>query len=270
MLFTRPDGTKVDDVPATRRIMPFLMKTRNESAVYFEQHIDLTKTLPFIEAWNASKPERKITVFHVFTWCAVRVLAERPGLNRFVVGSRLWQRDGIWISFSAKKRLEDGAPIVVLKRRFPPDISFADCVDLIHGDVKEGRSDRESHVDKELGFFLKLPGPILRLGVALLRWLDRWNLLPGSFIHPDPMYTSLFIANLGSVGLDSAYHHLYEWGNCPFFAAIGRTRDVVTPEGTRKMCSIKYTFDERIEDGLYCAKALELLKVRLEDPSVYT
>lgn len=267
MLFTRPDGTKVDEVAATRRIMPFLMKTRNESAVYFEQQIDLTKTLPFIDEWNAAKPDKKITVFHLFTWCAVRALAERPGLNRFVMGSRIWQRDGIWISFSAKKALKDGSPIVVLKRRFAPDISFADCVDLIYGDVKEGRSDHKSHVDKELGFFLKLPGPILRFGVALLRWLDRWNLLPGSFIHPDPMYASMFIANLGSVRLESAYHHLYEWGNCPFFAALGHTKDVVTPEGTKRMCSIKYTFDERIEDGLYCAKGLELLKARLEDPS---
>lgn len=247
--------------------MPFLMKSRTESAVYFEQHIDLTKTLAFIDAWNAAKPDKKITVFHIFLWSVVRAIAQRPRLNRFVMGSRLWQRDGIWISFSAKKELKDGSPLVVLKRRFAPDISFPDCVDLIYGDVKEGRSDRPSHVDKELGFFLKLPAPILRFGVAFLHWLDRWNLLPGSFIHPDPMYASMFIANLGSVRLDSAYHHLYEWGNCPFFAALGRTKDVVTPDGTRRMCSVKYTFDERIEDGLYCAKGLELVKDRLEDPT---
>lgn len=81
------------------------------------------------------------------------------------------------------------------------------------------------------------------------------------------MYASMFIANLGSVRLDSAYHHLYEWGNCPFFAVVGRTRDVATPEGKRRMCSIKYSFDERIEDGLYCAKGLELVKELLEDPT---
>jgi hypothetical protein len=33
------------------------------------------------------------------------------------------------------------------------------------------------------------------------------------------------------------------------------------------MCSVKYSFDERIEDGLYCAKGLELLKARMEDPA---
>lgn len=267
MLFTRPDATKVHDVAPTRRIMPFIMRTRTESAVYFEQHIDLTRTLPFIEAWNQAKPDRKITVFHLFLWSVVRAMAERPRLNRFVMGGQLWQRTGIWITFSAKKELKDGSPIITLKRQFEPHVTFGECVDRIYGDVKEGRSDEPSHVDKELSLFLSLPGPLLRFGVALLRWLDRWNLLPGSFIHPDPMYTSMLIANLGSVRLDSAYHHLYEWGNCPFFAALGRTRQVATPEGVRAMCSIKYTFDERIEDGLYCAKALELVKERLEDPS---
>lgn len=267
MLFTRPDGTRATDVAPSRRIMPFIMRGRNESAVYFEQQLDITRTSAFIEAWNTKYPEKKITVFHVFIYGAVKAFNERPRLNRFVMGSTIWQRDGIWISYSAKKKLEDGSPLVVLKRRFDPAQSFSEMVDFIYGDLKEGRSDKKSHVDKELGLFLSLPGPLLRLGVALLRWLDRWNLLPGSFIHPDPMYASMFVANLGSVRLEAAYHHLYEYGNIPFFAVIGRTHETHTPEGTKRTCTVKYTFDERIEDGLYCARALELLRERVENPT---
>jgi hypothetical protein len=266
MLFSRPDGKPADDVAPFRQMMPFLMPTKAQSTVFFEQHLDLTKTLPFIEAWNAAHPEKKVTVFHVFLHGVVQGLHERPRLNRFVMGSRIWQRDGIWLSFSAKKKKEDGAPIVVVKRRFEPGNSFAQLVDFVYGGLEEGRSDKVSHVDKELSIFLKLPAPLLRWGVRLFSWLDSWNLLPGSFIHPDPMYTSMFIANLGSVKLESAYHHLYEWGNCPFFAALGQTRDVVTATGTKKLCSVKYTFDERIEDGLYCAKGLERVKELVENP----
>lgn len=266
MLFTRPDGTLCKDVAPVRRIMPFIMPTRNESAVYFEQWIDLTNTQVFIDRWNAAHPEKKITVFHVFLYSVVKGLDQRPRLNRFVMGSKIWQRDGIYVSYAAKKKMEDGAPLAVLKRRFDPAQSFAEMVDFVYGDVKEGRSDKKSHVDKELGVFMLIPAFLLRIGVALVKWADSWNLLPGSFIHPDPMYTSMFIANLGSVKLDSAYHHLYEWGNCPFFAALGRTQDVVTPTGTKKMCSIKYSFDERVEDGLYCAKGLDVVRQLLENP----
>ncbi|MDP1915349.1 MAG: hypothetical protein Q8L14_03820 [Myxococcales bacterium] len=267
MLFTRHDGTKCTDIAPTRAIMPFIMPTRSESAVYFEQWIDLTKTLAFLETWNAANPERKATTFHVFLWAATYSIDQRPRLNRFVIGSRIWQRHGIHLSYAAKKRLEDGAPLVVLKRKFDPSHSFAQLVDFVYADVKEGRSDKKNHVDKELNIFLRIPAPILRIGVGLVRWLDAWNLLPRSFIDPDPLYCSMFVANLGSVKLDSAYHHLYEYGNCPFFAALGRTQTIVTPDGPKQMCSIKYSFDERVEDGLYCAKGLELLKQRMEDPA---
>ena len=272
-LFKRPDGTRASDVAPFRQMMPFLMRGRTESAVYFEQDLDLTKTQAFIDRHNATH-EQRITVFHLFTWAIAHVLHERPRMNRFVVGSRVYQRDGVWISYSAKKAMADGSPIVVLKRKFDPNMTFEQTVAFMHGDVKEGRSDRKSHMDKELSFFLKLPAFLLRFGVGVVRWLDSVNLLPGAFIHPDPMYASMFIANLGSVKLESAFHHLYEYGNIPLFAALGRAKmvPVVDDAGvvtSRRVCSVKYTFDERIEDGLYCAYSLEILRTMVEDPEAF-
>jgi pyruvate/2-oxoglutarate dehydrogenase complex dihydrolipoamide acyltransferase (E2) component len=268
-LFSRPDGNVASDVPAFRRMMPFLMPTRVESTVYFEQELDLTRTLELIDAYNARSP-RRITLFHVFLWAAVRTLHARPRLNRFVSGGRVYDRDGIWISYSAKKSLDDGSAIVVPKRRFEPTQSFDEIVDAVHGDVAEGRSDKESHVDKELKLALRLPSFLLSLAVRCLRWLDAVNLLPGGFIRADPMYSSVLIANLGSVQLESAYHHLYEYGTISTFAALGRIREVreLTKSGavtTRTICSVKYSIDERIEDGLYCARSLELLRDLVEN-----
>lgn len=272
-LFKRPDGVPASDVAPFRRMMQFLMPTRNESAVYFEQDLDLTRAQAFIDEWNATHTQR-ITVFHLFTWAVAHVLHVRPRMNRFVAGNRVYQRDGVWLSYSAKKELKDGSPIVVLKRKFDPTMSFEETVAFMHGDVKEGRSNKKSHMDKELSFFLKLPAPLLRFGVSVVRWLDSVNLLPGAFIHPDPMYASMFIANLGSVKLESAFHHLYEYGNIPLFAVLGRTKvvPVVDERGqvtSRKICTIKYTFDERIEDGLYCAQSLEILRTMIEDPAAF-
>lgn len=270
-LFERPDGFAATDVAPFRQMMPFLMRTRTESAVYFEQDLDLTKTEQFIAEYNATH-EQRITVFHVFTWAIAHVLHVRPRMNRFVVGGRVYQRDGVWLSYSAKKSMADGAPIVVIKRKFDPTMSFEQTVEFIHGDVKVGRSNQKSQMDKELSLFLRLPAVLLRLGVGVLRWLDSVNLLSGKSIQADPMFASMFIANLGSVKLESAFHHLYEYGNIPLFAALGRAKlvPVVNELGevtASKMCSVKYTFDERIEDGLYCAHSLELLRTLVEDPA---
>jgi hypothetical protein len=270
-LFGRADGTLAKDIAPYRRIMPFIMKTRTESAVYFEQEIDLTRTLQFIQQWNATH-EQRITVFHIFLWASTRALHERPGMNRFTMGGNIYQRNGIWISYSAKKEMKDGSPLVVLKRQFDPALSFEEMVKFIYGDVKEGRSEKKLHQDKEIGMSLMLPAILLRIGLAVIRWLDSVNLLPYSFTRPDPMYASMFVANLGSVKLESAFHHLYEYGNIPIFAALGRNKKVAVVNddgsvGSKTICSVKYSFDERVEDGLYCAKTLDLLRGFIEDPA---
>jgi hypothetical protein len=270
-LFRRPDGRVVRDVPPFRSIMPYIMRTRNEAAVYLEREVDLTKTLAFIDAWNKSSPQR-ITVFHLFLYAAVQSLHARPRLNRFVSGGRIYQRDGIWISYSTKKSLSDDAPIVAVKRRFEPTWSFGQTVDVLYGDIRQSRSDHKNHVDKELGIVLKLPGFMVKWLVRLQMWADSVNLLPGAFIHNDPLYSSLFIANIGSLKMDSPFHHLYEYGNIPLFAAIGKTQTVpyVDADGkvaTKTVCHIRFTLDERVEDGLYCAGSIAMAMKILEDPA---
>jgi hypothetical protein len=270
MPFSRPDGTLAKDVPAYRRVMPFIMRGKNESAVFFEQEIALERAQAFVEAWNA-RSARKISFFHVYIWAAVQTLAARPRLNRFIAGSRIYDRKGIWISYSAKKKMNDDSPVVVRKCRFEPNRPFAELVDQLHADLDEGRAETKSHVDKELSIVLALPAFLLRMLLVLQTWLDGWNLLPQSLIRPDPLFASLFIANVGSLKLDAVHHHLYEYGNIPAFACIGKRRRAVVADehgqvSTPLVCVVKYTYDERVEDGLYCAAAIEHLRKLVEDP----
>jgi len=250
--------------------MPFIMRTRNESAVYFQQQIRMEKALAFMEQWNA-RGGHKITFFHLFLFAAIQVLHTRPRLNRFVAGSRIYQRKGIWLSYSAKKSLSDDAPIVVLKREFTPEHTFGQMLDFLKSDLNRGRSNEKSSVDKELSVILAFPAFMVRWMMKFQQWADGVGLMPALFMRHDPMFASMFIANLGSIKLQSAYHHLYEYGNIPIFAAIGRLERVplVNEDGTlttHQICEVKYSFDERIEDGLYCASSLDRLRAVVEDP----
>jgi pyruvate/2-oxoglutarate dehydrogenase complex dihydrolipoamide acyltransferase (E2) component len=86
----------------------------------------------------------------------------------------------------------------------------------------------------------------------------------------DPMYASLFVANLGSVGLADAYHHLYEYGTVSVFGVMSFPRrtafvedgEVVVKEGL----PVRWTFDERVNDGFYAANSLRIAQEVLEDP----
>jgi len=272
-MFRRFDGRPAD-VPPYRRMMQFLMRGRNEAAVYFEQTLDLTRTLPWIEQWNVrhAAAGRRATIFHVLLHALGATLHERPRLNRFAVGRKLYDRDGVYVSFSAKKRMDDDAPLATIKRRFEPGESFAQMMEGLTSDVGDARSDKKSTIDRELDLLLRLPAPVLDRVVGLLHRLDAFGLAPRALLDSDPMYASAFVANLGSIKIDAAYHHLYEHGNCPLFVALGQvTRTpVVADDGmvtARPTVLIRYTYDERVEDGLYCAHALDRLRRRVEDPS---
>ena len=271
-LFRRPDGAIVRDVAPVRRIMPYVMPTRNESVVYHENVLDLTRTTPWLAAYNAARADRrKATLFHLFLWACARALHERPGLNRFVSNGRIYQRKGVFLSFAAKRGFRDDAPLATIKKEFPQGETFEECVERLHAGIKEGRGDKPRPVDKEVNFFTRMPGWLLHAGVAIIRFLDRHNVLPTFMMRNDPMYASIFAANLGSVGIDDTFHHLYEYGTVSVFGVLGVAgpRLVVGADGqpvVRQAVSVRWTFDERINDGLYCAKSLELVREAVEDP----
>ena len=252
-------------------MMPFLMRGRNEAAVYFEQTLDVTAPLAWLATWNQAPGEArpKATIFHVVLHALAGVLHERPRLNRFAVGRQIYDRHGVFLSFAAKKAMHDEAPLATVKRRFAAGEDFAAMMRGLHDDVTDARSDRTRPIDREVDLLLRLPAPVLDLAVGLLRRLDGWGLAPAALTEHDPMYTSAFVANLGSVKLDAAFHHLYEHGNCPLFVTVGRVqpRPLVDDAGVvavRPTLTLRYTFDERVEDGLYCAHSLELLRTRIE------
>jgi hypothetical protein len=281
MLWTRPDGSPVvaerGGASALRHFMPYLLRTRTESFVLFEQDLDLTRTLRYLTELRAAREqdagdgEPEVHLFHVVLCAIARALWARPQLNRFVVGGKLYQRKHVELSFAIKKQRSDSGALTTTKLRFGPEETPRSVAAKVHAAVRFGRGDRPSRADQETALVVRLPGPILRLLMWLQRGLDAWNLLPASLIDPDPLYCSMFLANLGSIGLDSVYHHLFEYGTCSLFGAIGRVqhRTISRPDGGTLLCdsiNIKYTFDERITDGWYCARSLDLFRQWVEDP----
>ena len=268
----RPDGKFVNNLPNTRKIMPFLMHGRAESTVYYEQHIEVEKAWKFVEDFS-KETGLKASVLHLIIWRSAQVLKKRPDLNRFVAGRRIYQRDGIWISFSMKKEMSDHSPIVVVKKKIDPDWTFEETVREIQGGIKKGREGAKSTSDKEMDLVFRMPMFMVSFFTWLLKTLNHFGWLPRFMIDGDELFGSIFIANLGSIGLQPAYHHLYEWGNIPIFMALGSNepRMALDERGrpaVKDMMTIRYSFDERINDGFYSIKALELLKNLVENPEM--
>jgi len=265
----RPDGDLCRDLPPVRRIMPYLMRGRNESAVYHETLWDISRTRRWLKAYNRAHAQHA-TLFHLFTYACARGLHARPGLNRFVASGRIYQRREVSISFAAKPEMTDTAPFVTVKVVFPADEPFEAAVRRIVQGIEMACSGPKRQVDVEVATVMKLPGALVRVLVGLERLLDGWNLLPGGLTRDDPMYASLFLANLGSVGLSDTWHHLYEYGTVSLFGAMSMPRRSAFVEGdqvvVKEGLQVRWTFDERVNDAHYCAASLRVAQDIVEDP----
>jgi hypothetical protein len=270
-LFRRPDGTRVRDVPPIRAVMAYLMRGRNESLVLHDTLYDIAHTRSWLKAYNRAHAEHA-TLFHLFAYACARALHERPELNRFVSGGRLYQRNEIAFAFAVKPEWHDQAALVTVKLVCPAREAFPDFVRRMSAAVDEARAGPRA-VDREVRLVMHLPGPLVRLGVGLVRLLDRWNLLPGFFMRNDPLYASLFLANLGSAGVSDAYHHLYEYGTVSLFGALSAPRRAPVVEGdavvVKETLGARWTFDERIHDAFYAARSLRVAQRILEDPEAF-
>lgn len=246
-----------------------MLRSRTESIVFFEQKIDVRRTDAFIREFRL-RTSLRLTLLHLLVWAAARTIQERPRLNRFTAGGRIYQRRGIWITFSAKTEKTDEGSLKTVKRLIDPEWSLDELVKRLEAGIGESRSNKPTSTDKELSVLLRLPAFLLAPLTRLVMFLDRLGLLPASFIRNDPMFSSVFVTNIGSIGMEAPFHHLFEYGNTPIFLMAGRSQDeVVAVNGraeVRPMMTIRYSFDERIEDGLYCARALDLLKRIIENP----
>jgi hypothetical protein len=264
MFWTRPDGERIRDLSRMRKFMPFISPRRNDALVLYQTEIELDNANAFLEELNSRRsPEGQVTLFHLYLRSAALAIQERPGINRFVAGSRLWQRNHLAITFSAKQELLDGAPLVTVKRIFSEQESLEEMVDSILDNLRSRRAGRQNRSDQEMKLVLEFPAFVVKAGVWLLDKANHLNLLTKQMIDEDPLFTSLFVANLGSVGLAAGYHHLWEYGTCSMFGVIGGFR---RREDGVEIMNVNYSYDERVEDGMYAGIAMDRLKEKLENP----
>lgn len=89
MLLTRSDGRRIRSLPPMQKIIPYIMRSRAASINLFQEHVDCTPLNNYICAHEVNG-QRTMSTMHLLIAAIVRVVAQRPQLNRFVVHSRVY------------------------------------------------------------------------------------------------------------------------------------------------------------------------------------
>jgi len=267
----RYDATRVPMPRNLNALFPYLMKGRNNSIVYYPLNVDVENLLSYIEQHKGT--DNEVTIFQAAMLALVKVLRTRPTLNRYIIGRHLYQRHDVTLSFIARKKFSDDSEETNVLVRVKPEDDRATIISKLKQETSVAKQeDFQKDDDKLIAMFLLLPRSLLRLAIRALEWYDFYFDTPGFLRGLDPLRSSAYVANLGSVGTGAPYHHLFEWGTCSIFMSIGKIVPtvVVGDDGqpvVHRTMQLRFTMDERIADGYYDARSLELMEDYLRDPA---
>ncbi len=272
----RRDAALCRDVPGLQSIMCHIWPKRTDCEVYLNNTLDVTELMRYLQEKNAEHPDYKTTVFHAFLFAIGRMIGERPKMNRFIQGRRMYERFEISLSFVAKRRFADNAEEALLFFTPQPDDTLASFSRKIVGDVKETKKSEHATggVDQMMDKLMKLPHPIISLFARLVRLLDYFGINPKALTAGDPNYSTALCSNLGSIGCPAVYHHLGNYGTCSILATLGtiHKEEVLQPDGSkavRDVVDFGVTLDERIADGFYFARSLKLVRYMFDHPESF-
>ena len=270
----RKDGYKLRTINPMNKMMPYIMPQRSDACNTYADMFDITKTDPFCRQ-KVREGKTNFSFLHIMIAAYVRAISQRPALNRFVSGQKIYARKDIQIVMAIKKTMTIDAPDTIIKVRFEPDDTVDEIYEKFNKVVTEvtSKPDDKSSFDKLNRVLAFIPGLFCRWTVKFLNFLDYFGWLPKKLLWLSPFHGSMIITSMGSLGIRPIYHHIYNFGNLPIFLAYGGRRSVVSCDRdgnvtTKKYIELKSVTDERICDGFYYASAFKLIKRHVENPEL--
>lgn len=272
MFGRRADGRRVKNLMVIEKAGPYFMPERIDGVNLYKQQIRCKALDEFI------LKERQESGVHfnyteILIAACVRMIYERPKVNRFIVNCQIFQRNEITVSMAVKPKLTDDADEITLKFHFTGRENIYEIKKIVDDEIKKNMAQNaETHeTTKVAGVLGKMPYWMFKVAMKLIRFLDRYGLLPKSLIDASPFHTSIFVTDLKSIKLNKVYHHLYNFGTTTMFGALGKVNYVPVSDRdgnihTEKIMDLGLSLDERVADGLYYGNSVRLLLKYLENP----
>ena len=270
----RKDGIWLKDLPAMNRIMPGIMPNRADNEAHINVEVDLRPLDAYLAQKNQGRTEDKYTYFHVISAAIAKAFVLRPRMNRFICNKRIYQHRDLTLAFVVKKRFsdksEEGLAFLHIDDTETMDSYHGKIMSVIHDNRRNDIKDTSTGAMDVLN---KLPQWVINLVISTTLWLDKHGWAPDFLIGTDPNHASIFLSNLGSIGLEGGYHHLVNWGTNSCFIVVGKKymKMIHHPDGSQELKEViplGITLDERIADGYYYSGTVALVRKLLENPEL--
>ena len=272
MFGLRNDGYNVSGIVDPMVLFtPLIMPTRCESMNEVTYPTEYEPMAAYIRKHKDSK--YNMSFMTILAAAYVRSIYHHPALNYFVMGNKIYKHKTITMSLVVLKEGGDGTPQEALaKIDFEPTDTIFDVAEKMEKEIAHAKQEDAKNGTSNFARNL-LRIPILpSLVVALARLTDRLGIMPRFINKLSPFHCSFFVTNMMSNGLPSIYHHLYNFGTCSVFIAVGKPERELTSAGgniSRKlMIPLGFVTDERVCGGASYAQGAHCLLNYLKHPEL--
>lgn len=263
----RTDGKKIKSIPPFFKIIPQVMRTRSDSQVYYYYNIPIKEMDEYIN--KKAEENIRISYMQIIYAAMVRLIAQRPKLNRFIMNGRTYARNEIYISLAIKKSLSDDGEETTIKLPFNGTENIFEIKEKLEKVINTNKDiSTENSTDILAKSLSLIPNFLLKIALSFIMFLDKHGLLPKAIINASPFHTSAFLTNVASLGIDAIFHHLYDFGTTGLFLAMGKKKKSYIYEDEdfkqEKCISLAFVCDERICDGYYFANSVKMFNKYLK------
>ena len=269
----RKEGRLLRSLPGFAKFIPYIMPQRNDRYIHYEEAFEVTQLDRMLRKLRV-EGYKGIGILHFLIAAYIRGISRMPGINRFVVGRRIYARNNIEVVMTVKRALSIDATETTIKVVFEPTDTILDVYRKMNEKIDEIKSSEENNGTEDVADLIaRLPRFLIRFALTVLRVMDYFGWIPQSLLNVSPFHGSMIITDLGSLRIGPIYHHIYNFGTLPAFIAFGTKRHAyeLNRRGEmvdRKYVDCKFVLDEGIVDGHYWAQMLLAYRYMFEHPEI--
>lgn len=268
----RKEGRLLRSLPAFAKFVPFIMPTRNDACNQYEESFEVSDVDRRLRKLRVDG-YKGIGILHFIIAAYIRGVSMLPGMNRFVVGRRIYARDNIEVVMTVKRSLAIDATETTIKVVFEPTDTIFDVYRKMSEKIDEIKTVESNNTEDVAEAMCKAPRFLLRFALTILRIMDYFGWLPQSLLDASPFHGSMIITDLGSLRIGPIYHHIYNFGTLPVFISFGAKRHAYELDRhgnmvDRKYVDCKFVMDERTVDGHYYAQFLQAFRYICQHPEI--
>lgn len=268
----RKEGRLLRSLPAFAKFVPFIMPTRNDACNQYEESFEVSDVDRRLRKLRVDG-YKGIGILHFIIAAYIRGVSMLPGMNRFIVGRRIYARDNIEVVMTVKRSLAIDATETTIKVVFEPTDTIFDVYRKMSEKIDEIKTVEGNNTEDVAEAMCKAPRFLLRFALTILRIMDYFGWLPQSLLDASPFHGSMIITDLGSLRIGPIYHHIYNFGTLPVFISFGAKRHAYELDRhgnmvDRKYVDCKFVMDERTVDGHYYAQFLQAFRYICQHPEI--